>query len=528
MFEDASLTALGLVVVIVVLTLTKLYRTHLFLKTYPSDGFASFLLGHMLRTFDPDHGAAVHDYRVKILAKNNLIFLGRAPLSEIYPGFAFLMTADPRDCEHILGTNFENYVKGPIFRAVMQDLLGDGIFNTNGENWLVQRKAASHEFSVSRFRDFMTVTFLHHGEEFVDHLGTMCAQSESGAAMEVDMQKFFHKFTLQSIGEIGFGVDLGCLTKDVPFETSFDLATQLSAARFRDTLFWKAKRWFSANGIHISPREQTLQHSLQVIKDFANEIIHSRRELSHQDLDKKTDLLSRFMVLKTDDGKPYSDDFLRSVIINFILAGRDTTANCLSWLFYMLAKNPRVEELVRREITDHFGSGSNREQPTFDGLRVTNMPYLHATITETLRLYPSVPTDSKNCVKDDVLPSGTKVFAGWGVAYMPYAMGRMKQIWGEDAEEFRPERFLTELSSDHEQKWEFNKPSPFKFTAFQAGKRLCLGVDMAYLETKIAAVLLMQRNRFTLSKGFEECTYQRTLTLPMNRLKMDIVPLANE
>ena len=76
----------------------------------------------------------------------------------------------------------------------------------------MQRKAASHEFSVSRFRDFMSEVFVSHTRILVDHIDHLVtAGSASGVAIAVDMQKLFSKFTLQSIGEIGFGIDLECL-----------------------------------------------------------------------------------------------------------------------------------------------------------------------------------------------------------------------------------------------------------------------------------------------------------------------------
>ena len=134
-----------------------------------------------------------------------------------------LQITDPKDVEYVLSTNFDNYIKGSMFTDTMHDLLGVGIFNVNGESWQVQRKAASHEFSVAQFRDFMTHKFIKTSKDLGDHIETLCAESEkSGTAEGVDLQKLFRKFTLQSIGEIAFGVNLGCLTKDVPFEVAFD------------------------------------------------------------------------------------------------------------------------------------------------------------------------------------------------------------------------------------------------------------------------------------------------------------------
>ncbi|KAF6136474.1 hypothetical protein GIB67_035033 [Kingdonia uniflora] len=88
-----------------------------------------------------------------------------------------------------------------------------------------------------------------------------------------------------------------------------------------------------------------------------------------------------------------------------------------------------------------------------------SMQYLQAALAETLRIYPPVASDRKSAVNDDILPDGFKVKKGDGIVYAPYAMGRMTFIWGEDAEDFRPERWI--------QNGVFQAESPFKYTAFQ-------------------------------------------------------------
>ena len=95
-----------------------------------------------------------------------------------------------------------------------------------------------------------------------------------------------------------------------------------------------------------------------------------------------------------------------------------------------------------------------------------------------LRLHPSVPVDIKFAVKDDTLPDGTFIPKGSTVIYSPYAMGRSKEIWGADALEFKPERFLSGEGSNVE-------PSQYKYTTFNAGYRLCLGKPLAMLEIKV-------------------------------------------
>ena len=113
------------------------------------------------------------------------------------------------------------------------------------------------------------------------------------------------------------------------------------------------------------------------------------------------------------------------------------------------------------------------------------MHYLHAAMSETLRLYPSVPVDTKTCQSDDMLADGTYVGNKWFVMYHAYAMGRMESIWGQNCNEFLPERCLENGT--------YRPEHVFRFPAFHAGPRMCLGKDMAYILMKSIAASAIER-----------------------------------
>jgi len=113
----------------------------------------------------------------------------------------------------------------------------------------------------------------------------------------------------------------------------------------------------------------------------------------------KEDILSRFIRESTKDPETMTDEYLRDIILNFVIAGKDSTSNTLSWFFYMLCKNPLVGEKLDREIEEVFGNLKEKASSSVedcigsitDDEVLQKMPYLHATLTETLRLYPAVP-----------------------------------------------------------------------------------------------------------------------------------------
>jgi cytochrome P450 len=212
-----------------------------------------------------------------------------------------------------------------------------------------------------------------------------------------------------------------------------------------------------------------------------------------------------------------TDKELRDIVLNFMIAGRDTTACALSWTMYELTKSPEVQEKVRKEFSSIFTSDA---EITYDNVNKLN--YCHAVVLEVLRLHPSVPKDVKYAVKADTWPDGTKIPAGATVIYCPYAMGRDKRIW-KDPLSFKPERFLT-LHEENGTIASINEPSVYTYPVFNAGPRLCLGKPLALMEVKLIIGMLLTNFKVELD-GNHEGTYGSTIVLPMQPgLKIKLTP----
>ncbi|PON35209.1 Cytochrome P450, E-class, group I [Parasponia andersonii] len=442
----------------------------------------------------------LYDHQTKVATKYSTFRLLAPDLSEVY-------TTDPRNIEHILKTRFDNYSKGQYNQEIVTDLLGHGIFAVDGEKWRQQRKLASVEFSTRVLRDFSCSVFRRNAEKLVK------AVSEFSVSDRVfDMQDLLMRCTLDSIFKVGFGVELNCLEgsnkEGSAFMKAFDESNALTYWRYVDP-FWKLKRYFNVGS------EAALKKNIKVIDDFVDQLIENKRKLlaKQQDCNDKKDILSRFLMESKKDPEKMNDLYLRDIILNFMIAGKDTSANTLSWFFYMLCKNPVVQEKVAQEIRDVVGGKANEAGvedfiENITDAALEQMHYLHAALTETLRLYPAVPLDGRCSDIDDVLPDGFKVKKGDGVYYMAYAMGRMLHIWGEDAEDFRPERWLINGT--------FQPESPFKFVAFHAGPRICLGKDFAYRQMKILSIALLHFFRLKLADETKKVTYRTMFTLHIN------------
>ncbi|CAN0824569.1 Cytochrome P450 704C1 [Linum grandiflorum] len=418
------------------------------------------------KKFHPIGGTVIHQlvnfnrlwhYMTDLAAEHRTYRLLGPFRTEVY-------TSDPVNVEFILKTQFHNYAKGDHNYNILSGLLGDGIFAVDGDKWRQQRKISSYEFSTKVLRNFSTVVFRKNVVKLAD---IVSQTAQSGQSM--DIQDLFMKSTLDSIFKVAFGVELdsmcGSNEEGTKFSKAFDDASSLTLWRYVDP-FWKVKKLFNIGS------EAALNKTVKIVDDFVYKLINNKIELmrtvsSTDDL-KKDDILSRFLQVNETQQDP---TYLRDIILNFVIAGKDTTAATLSWFVYMMCKHPDVQDKVCEEIMEAT------ERKEFDGFR---------EFAESINGY--------NVKKGDM------------VAYQPYAMGRMKFIWGDDCEQYKPERWLNQDGI-------FQPQSPFKFTAFQAGPRICLGKEFAYRQMKIFAAVLIRSFVFKLSDETKDVSYRTMLTL---------------
>ncbi|KAL7617977.1 hypothetical protein Lser_V15G01926 [Lactuca serriola] len=372
------------------------------------------------------------------------------------------ITSNHQSVEYMLKTQFENYPKGKSFSAILGDFLGNGIFNVDGDSWRFQRKMACLELGKMSMRSHALEVVKHE----IDHRLIPLVSSFSQKQNEVlDLQDVFRRFSFDVICKFSFGYDPKCLDKSLPVSElamSFDLASKLSAQRAMtpSPLVWKIKRILNIGS------EKRLKESIKMVNTFAQEVIRQRNKLGS--CSNHEDLLSRFMASTKDP------NYLRDIVISFLLAGRDTVASALTGLFWLLAQHPEVITAIRAEALMAPPHGQSHD-----------FHYLQAVVYEGMRLFPPIQFNSKFCQQDDTFPDGTFIKKGTRVTYHPYAMGRMETIWGPDCLTFKPERWLKDGV--------FYQETPFKYPVFQAGHRMCLGKEMALVEIKSVVLSLLQR-----------------------------------
>ncbi|PKA52105.1 Cytochrome P450 86B1 [Apostasia shenzhenica] len=412
-----------------------------------------------------------HDFITDVLRCCGCTFLFLGPWLS---GMKILLTCDPANVNHVFNVNFQNYPKGHDFSESF-DILGDGIFNADGESWRLQRKKAQALMSLPLFRSFAARCSREKAANSL--LPLLRRISEEGKT--VDLQDVFLRLTFDITFNLVFGEDPQSLSPDfptVPFARAMDDA--MNAIFHRHVMpasWWKLQRRLNLG------RERKLLQAWRVIDDFVEQSIAKRKQASGAGAGAGEDLLTAYL-------KDFGDEkFLRDTAVNLMLAGRDTTGSALAWFFYLLCKNPDAEAKVLEELR-------RAEGPTGGEVSGERLPYLHAALCETMRLYPPVPFEEKAVVAAQTLPSGERVKPGTKLIFCTYTMGRMEGVWGKDCLEFRPERWLTEQGMVR------HEPA-YKFMAFNCGPRTCLGKEVAFTQMKAAAAAVLKELRMEVVEG---------------------------
>ncbi|KAA0057776.1 cytochrome P450 94B3 [Cucumis melo var. makuwa] len=394
-----------------------------------------------------------------------------------------ILTANPANVEHMLKTNFLNYPKGKPFTDILGDLLGCGIFNVDGDLWSTQRKLASHAFSAKSLREFVVKTL----EDEVHFRLIPLLHNAARTNAVVDLQDVLGRLAFDTVCKVTLGTDEQCLDMSRPIPeivNAFDVATAISARRAVAPLYltWKAKRMLNLGS------EKKLKEVVQTVHEWISNIIHSKllnnnnnNTVHNHNQTHNNDLLSRLLSAGLDE------EVVRDMIVSFIMAGRDTTSAAMTWLFWLLTNHRNIEQTIINEATS-LSDDSKTTSLGYGYEELKDMKYLKACLCESMRLYPPVAWDSKHAAAADILPDGTQVRKGDRVTYFPYGMGRMEELWGKDRLEFKPERWF--------QNGELKTVSPFKFPVFQAGPRMCLGMEMAFIQMKYVMATVLKRFEF--------------------------------
>ncbi|KAJ1267983.1 hypothetical protein BS78_07G101300 [Paspalum vaginatum] len=423
----------------------------------------------------------LHDQLTVVLAASGCNFKAQGPVAS---GMRFFVTSDPANVRHIFTTNHANYPKGEEFAEIF-DIVSGSIFTVDGE--ACRRQRAMFQSLLSNPRLLCSMASCCRGK-VENGLLPFLAQMAS-TRTPFDMQDLVTRLVFDLTATPIFGVDPGRLSTNMPsMHVAAAMDTIMEVGLLRHTV--PASLWKAIRQLNIGP-ERKLAVAHKHLHGFVREMTEkwkARRADDHDAVAAAMDIISADTVYK-------EDLLLNKILINYMIAGRDTVGTTLPWVFYNLAKNPRVVSMIRKELAPSASlkasaAGVSDVTPAgnmvmFEPEETKDLVYLQAAIFESLRLYPPGPFERKVVLADDVLPSGHQLHTGETILISIYSMGRMEALWGKDCHEYRPERWLSDDGA------KLRYVAPHKFMAFNSGPRMCLGKDIAIaqMKTVVAAVV---------------------------------------
>lgn len=358
--------------------------------------------------------------------------------------------------------------------------MGTGIFNADGAAWKNQRALARPHFQVTEYKGAAHIETQMN--QVFDILDKTLGQA-------IDAQDLWSRYTIDTATGFLFGDCINAL--DVPqqaFVSAFNYTQKVCG--------WKARLCDYQQFVPAFEFPQKVKDMDAVLMPIVDAAMakqirrHAEATAAGEDLSSETheNLLSHFLNSVDESGKPFDRVYLRDMLMNFLLAGRDTSTNLLTFMCYNLGTHPDVMERVRQEVFEVVGRD---RKPDHDDIK--KLKFMKQVINETLRLYPAVPFNIKTCLEDDVLPNGYFVPKGSVVVHSSYVTHRMKEYWGDDAEEFDPDRWGPER---------VKIVRPFMFFPFHAGPRICLGQNFAYNQAMNTMTRLLQNYTWKVVGGF--------------------------
>lgn len=373
-----------------------------------------------------------------------------------------MLLRHPDAIKHVMVDNNHNYDKATRGYDVLRQFLGNGLLTSEGDFWRRQRRIAQPAFHKKRIAGF--------AQTMVDDTLDMLAgwETTAGLGRTIDMSHEMMALTLRIVGKTLLSTDV------------LDSADQVGSAV---TVLneWADKALDSMLPIGFpTPSTQRAKAASRRLDAVIEGIIAQRRAGEPGE-----DLLGMLMATKdAETGETMTDKQLRDEVMTIFLAGHETTANALSWIFYLLSTHPDVERRVRAELDAALGG----TPPLLEDLG--KLTYLGMVIKEAMRLYPPAWIIDRHAIgEDEVL--GYRIRKNTLVLVSPYVTHRHPALW-PNPEGFDPLRFTPEL--------EEARPR-YAYFPFGGGPRQCIGNGFAMMEAQLITATVLQRFRPWLVPG---------------------------
>lgn len=389
--------------------------------------------------------------------------------------FVRLCVADPVFVRQILIDNAACYEKPSFIRSL--SAIGDGIFSAAGKDWFHQRQIFQPRFLSKEIKRKLELIKEAAIEALYD-----CEQNlQFNNEKEIDVYQKFLELTLNSFGKFTFGSDLRSPMGEI--FRSFDRYLYNNRKR----MFGLASRLPGLLSLPTSVNQEIKEdeYRLQMI---AVDLLEKETTRQHFEPDEEESLLALMLRLLRDE--KLTEKQVIDNCVTFLLVGHETTASLLAWTTYLLALHPDWQERTRVEAAELC------QKDALQWSDLSHLKTLNMILHESLRMFPPQPLVGRTCVSENslgqfVIPKKLEVFIP--IVSLHYS----KEFWGDDADEFRPERFANGLSRASN--------NPLAFLPFGSGPRTCIGQVFALTEARVVLAMMLNKFSWKLSPQYQHC-----------------------
>ncbi|CAF0946841.1 unnamed protein product [Rotaria sp. Silwood1] len=384
--------------------------------------------------------------------------------------------------------NVQNYIKPPMFSTVFIPIIGK-------QNLLV-----AEGYEHDRARHMINPAFYHTNlKSMISIMTDQTAKSmqrlfqtstlDQQEQISIDLQNHFSALTLSIIASSAFGSGFETITN------AQEIIRQTFGAVLEAILYRSLHMINQIPFISKLPfwKKSIVDNGGRMIGELVDKIITDRRQGHSSSLSNGPDLLDLLLSAVDNEGKPFTDQQIKEQALTFVLAGSETTANLMTWIFYVLMTHDDVFEACREEVDRVLPNGI---EPTNENL--SDLVICEAIINETLRLYPPAPIFTRYCIREHTIGSEHKIRipVGGTIIVNNYILHRRNDLWSR-SDQFDYTRWMRDPKTGLKPKL----PHPFAYLPFAIGPRNCIGQNFALLEAKIILAMFIQRCNFEIIPG---------------------------
>ncbi|KAJ3889400.1 cytochrome P450 [Lentinula edodes] len=427
-----------------------------------------------------------------------------------------LYTLDTVALNHILMSGYDYQKPEALRNWILKNVVGSGILVQEEDEHRRQRKVMNPAFGLAQIRE-LTEIFVDESLHLRDIWLSQVGLGADNGAVRVDVQSWLSRMTLDVIGRAGFNHRFNALDSTEPDELSkaFSVIFGISS---RFTL-WNdvLQGLFPLLRVFPSTSDSVKKEAQVTMERIGRDLLRQSKEHLAATGEKgdgwrARDLLS--LLVRSNMSKDIlehqrmSDEDVISQVPTFLVAGHETTSTAVTWALYALTQDKEIQCKLREELLQ-----VSTESPSMDILN--SLPYLDAVVRETLRVYSPVTGTERVAMKDDILPLGVpftdqngevhndiRVRKGDLFNIPVLAVNRSKALWGEDARDFKPERWLTPGGVPSTVA---SIPGVWgNMLSFLGGAHACIGYRFSLVEMKALLFVLIRAFEFELAVSPED------------------------